>query len=139
MNMTNLCVDTEQHKNVFTGTIRVLIVDDSKVIRDRLVYILSIIEEVEFVGEAADTSTALLLHETTNPDFVILDLGLPGEGGFSVLREIKSKTPATMVAVLTSYSHVAYRERCLEFGADYFFDKSTEFEKIKAVLTSGDV
>lgn len=137
--MAQTSVNTEQHNYEFTGTIRICIVDDSKIIRDRLVYMLSIIEKVEIVGEAADTSTALFLHEMKNPDFVILDLGIPGDGGFSVLREIKKRAPATMVAVLTSYSHVAYRERCLELGADYFFDKSTEFEQIKTVLIAGEI
>ena len=113
---------------------RILIVDDSEVIRQRLSSLISDTEGVELVGEAVDTQSAIRLWQSTNPDIVILDLRIPGDGGISVLRELKRQSPETVVAVLTNYPYVAYRKRCAELGANFFFDKSTEFEKVKTIF-----
>ena len=113
---------------------RILIVDDSEVIRQRLSSLISDTEGVELIGEAVDTQSAIRLWQSTNPDIVILDLRIPGDGGISVLRELKRQSPETVVAVLTNYPYVAYRKRCAELGANFFFDKSTEFEKVKTIF-----
>ncbi len=137
--MTKSLSNAEPQKDQLNRIKRVLIVDDSKVIRDRLVSMLSKIEEVEIVGEAINTHEALLLYQSTNPDFVILDIRIPGGGGFNVLQEIKNKTLATKVAVLTNYPYCTYRKHCMELGADFFFSKSTEFEKVKTIFTLNEV
>lgn len=113
---------------------RILIVDDSEVIRSRLHSLFSGVRGVNIVGMAADARQALDLLEFSNPDTVILDLRLPEGGGLSVLQEIKKRLPATRVAILTNYPYAAYRKRCTELGADYFFDKATEFEKVKTIV-----
>lgn len=136
--MTKSLNNAEPQKDQLNRIKRVLIVDDSKVIRDRLVSMLSKIKEVEIVGEAINTHEALLLYQSTNPDFVILALGIPG-GGLNVLQEIKNKTPATKVAMLTNYPYCTYRKYCMELGADFFFSKSTEFEKVKTIFTLNEV
>ena len=119
-------------------TKRVLIVDDSEVIRQRLRSLISDTENVELAGEAEDTQSAIDLWQSTNPDIVILDLRMPGGGGINVLREIKKQSPETMVVILTNYPYIAYRKRCIELGADYFFDKSLEFGKVKDIVLRGE-
>ena len=57
------------------------------------------------------------------PAVLILDMAMPGGGGFNVLRVVKQRPCTPLVIVLTN--HPAYRQRCLDAGADYFFDKST--------------
>jgi len=54
--------------------------------------------------------------------------------GINVLRKIKKQSPETVVVILTNYPYAAYRKHCTELGADFFFDKSTEFEKIKSIF-----
>ena len=115
-------------------TKRVLIVDDSKVIRERLSSLISDTVGVELAGEAEDTQSAIHLWQSTKPDMVILDLRIPGGGGINVLSRIKKQSPETVVVILTNYPYVAYRKRCAELGADFFFDKSTEFEKVKSIF-----
>jgi DNA-binding response OmpR family regulator len=61
---------------------------------------------------------------------VILDIRMPGGSGMDVLQAIKREKQAPMVIMLTNYPYPQYRKKCLGLGADYFFDKSTEFEKV---------
>lgn len=111
----------------------VLIVDDSDVLRGRLASMLEV-DRVHVVGQAEDGLQAILAIQLLAPDAVILDLRLPGVSGFVVLRAIKRLQPAPLVVVLTSYPTQQYRTRCLEAGADWFFDKATEFAKVLEVL-----
>ena len=88
---------------------RILIVDDSEVIRQRLSSLISDTEGVELIGEAVDTQSAIRLWQSTNPDIVILDLRIPGDGGISVLRELKRQSPETVVAVLILWTGLRTR------------------------------
>lgn len=67
-------------------------------------------------------------------DVVILDIRMPGRNGLDVLRDIKEGSPESKVIILTNYPYPQYRRRCMEEGADFFFDKSSEFEKVTEVL-----
>jgi DNA-binding NarL/FixJ family response regulator len=113
---------------------RVFVADDSAPVRERILAILKEIPDVQVVGHAEDSIAARLLITALQPDVVILDINMPGGSGIEVLHEIKQQTPAPTVIMLTNYSQPQYRRRCLDAGADYFFDKSTEFEMIRDVL-----
>jgi DNA-binding NarL/FixJ family response regulator len=113
---------------------RVLIIDDSEVIRDRLKALLSETEQVAAVETADSARQGLALLRSSTHDVVILDLRLPDRSGLAVLQEIKAKYPAMCVAILTNYPYAVYRKRCTELGADFFFDKSTEFEKVAGII-----
>jgi DNA-binding NarL/FixJ family response regulator len=65
---------------------------------------------------------------------VILDIRVPGGSGFEVLQNIKQGQAAPIVIVLTNYPYSVYRQKCLQAGADFFLDKSTEFDQIPALL-----
>ena len=112
---------------------KVLIADNSKMIRERLKSFLQDIEEIEFVDESKNSYEAVLNTNKYQPDVVILDIIMPG-GGFNALREIKKGDFDPIVIIFTSYVSAQFRERSYELGADYFFDKSLEFEKIPIVL-----
>ena len=59
---------------------------------------------------------------------------MPGGSGIDVLREIKQNNQTPLVIVLTNYPYPQYRRKCMDAGADFFFDKSTEFDKVTEVL-----
>ena len=99
---------------------RLFIVDDSEILRERLVEILSEIESVEIVGQEGDTFKAVEAIERLKPDLVILDIRMPGGNG--------------IVIMFTNFPYLQYRKRCFDSGADYFFYKSTEFEKLVDVV-----
>jgi len=65
---------------------------------------------------------------------VILDIRMPGGSGIDVLEDIKKINAAPIVIILTNYPYPQYRKKCMAAGADYFFDKSSEFEKVTEVL-----
>src|SRR5437879_4102650 len=113
---------------------KVLLVDDSLVIRRHLVEMLSEVDGVNVVGEAGDIGEALYLVQYKNPDLAIIDLGLPQGSGLELLRRIKLYDSAITVIVLTNYAQDFNREACNSAGADFFFDKSLEFEQVPPLL-----
>ena len=115
--------------------LKVLIVEDSELVTKRLRVMLKEMPEVSIVGEAMNGIEALAIHGVMNPDVVLLDIKLPGMNGVEILKEIKQLNSHTKVMMLTNYSDLHHRKRCKEAGADYFFDKSIEFEKVPDTLT----
>ena len=113
---------------------KVFIADDSQVIRERLSALLSDIEGIEVIGEAKDGLEGRDAILKQKPDVVILDLRMPWRNGLDMLRDIKESNPDIKVIILTNYPYPQYRRRCMEEGADYFFNKSSEFEKVPEVL-----
>jgi DNA-binding NarL/FixJ family response regulator len=85
---------------------------------------------IEIVGEAESVAEAIKGILEFQPDVVILDIRMPGGSGIDVLQTIKQSEPAPMVIILTNYPYPAYRQKCLQDGADFFLDKSTEFDQI---------
>ena len=109
---------------------KVFVADDSTVLRERVIEMLSDLPGIEIVGYAQDVSETLTAIKKLNPDVVILDIRMPGGSGMDVLQDVKKDKQAPVVIILTNYPYPQYRKKCLGLGADYFFDKSTEFEKM---------
>lgn len=115
-------------------TMKVFLVDDSLVIRQRLAKMLSSLNGVKVIGESREARDATDSILRLRPDVVILDLQLLTGTGFDVLEGIKKREPAPVVIMLTNFPYPQYRTWCLKAGADYFFDKSTEFKNIPLVF-----
>ena len=114
---------------------KVLIVDDSNVVRDRIVEMLSGITGVEIAGEATNSIEAIHMVNKLKPDAVTLDIRIPGESGIEVLKKIKRSQPSTIVMMLTNFPHEQYKNKCYKLGGDYFFSKSDEFEKVEEIVS----
>jgi DNA-binding NarL/FixJ family response regulator len=110
--------------------IKAFIVDDSVIVREHLVTMLTELVAVDIVGQADSVHEAIKGILTLQPDVVILDIRLLDGSGIDVLRAIKQNGSAPVVIVLTNYPYLAYRQTCLQAGADFFLDKSTEFDQI---------
>ena len=113
---------------------RVFIVDDSKVIVERVVELLRDVAGAQVVGRAGDVPEAIDGILRTKAEAIILDLQLPGGSGLDVLRAVRMNDPGAHVMICTNYAYSQYREECLSAGANYFLDKSSEFEKIPYIL-----
>jgi DNA-binding NarL/FixJ family response regulator len=109
-------------------------VDDSAVLRERLTTMLSELEGIEIIGQAKGPLEAQEAIPKLKPDVVILDIRMPGGNGIEVLKNIKNGRNPPLVIMFTNYPYPQYRKKCMDGGADFFFDKSTEFEKLAAVL-----
>ena len=113
---------------------KILIVDDSELIRDRLVSMLTINKNIETVGQASNSIEAMAYFKKYSPEIILLDIRLPGENGIAFLEKIKKLSPETTVIMLTNYAYQQYREKCMELGADYFLDKSNGFESLQKIV-----
>jgi DNA-binding NarL/FixJ family response regulator len=114
---------------------RVLIVDDSRLIAERVGTLLAEVSpEIAVVGRAADAASALRAFGELKPDVLVLDLRLPIGSGIEILAQVKRAAPAPVVMVLTNYPYPQYRKRCADLGADFFFDKSTEVDRLRGTF-----
>jgi DNA-binding NarL/FixJ family response regulator len=113
---------------------RVLLVDDSDIVRSRVRESLLSIAGVEIVDEAIDVESALRAMRERQPDIVVLDLLLPGGGGTQVLEGMRRENGRPVVIVFTNFPYPEYRTRCAELGADYFFDKTADHDRLPELV-----
>jgi len=109
---------------------KVFLVDDSLIMRQRLRRLLTDVHEVQVIGEAGEVQEATDAILKQKPDVVLLDIHLFNGSGIDVLQRLKKEKPAPVVIILTNYPYPQYRQKCLEAGADFFFVKSTEFDQV---------
>lgn len=118
--------------------LKIITVDDSPVVVERLQSMLSEINNVEFLGNARNIYTALHLIHEKKPNVVILDIHLeedmPKANGLNLLITLRKKYPKMKILMFTNLTEPQYRNTCIAFGADYFFDKSNDFDKISETL-----
>jgi two-component system OmpR family response regulator len=109
-------------------TLRLLVVDDSALIRQRLLEMLEGIVGIETRASAATLDEALLCARRDLSTFVLLDLNFPEGNALSIIPTLKRLPSTPQIAVLTNDARASTRRQCLQAGADWFFDKSTEFQ-----------
>lgn len=117
------------------GAVSVFLVEDSAIIRDRLLSMLVDTPGVTVVGHADNAKDAIERILAAPPHAVVLDIKLRDSSGMDVLRALKPRLPAMVVIVLSNYATPAYRRPCLELGAKYCLDKTNEFHHIPRILS----
>jgi NarL family two-component system response regulator LiaR len=110
--------------------IKVLIVDDHKVVRQGLRFLLEQEDGIEVVGECADGPTAVQAVRTLQPTVVLLDLFLPGQDGIAVLTQIKQDRPATEVLMLTSSTDEEHLLAAVRAGALAYLPKTAGVDQV---------
>jgi DNA-binding NarL/FixJ family response regulator len=113
---------------------KVFIADDSFEVRQRLIAMLSDLKKIDTFGQAGTVQEAIAAIPTLNPDIVILDIRMPGGSGIDILKTIEKKNHSPVIIMLTNYPLSQYMERCLNAGADFFLDKSSDFEKVIDII-----
>lgn len=116
--------------------IKVLIVDDSNIVVERLSEIISEMTSVTPVLISNSFNEAVDLINVELPDVILLDIQLPGKNGIELLSFVKSNYPQIKIIIVTNRASDYYRDLCHEMGANSFIDKSTEFEKIPDLIES---
>ena len=132
-----MATTSKQHyiaQSMAQPAIRIFIAEDSALIVERVSDLLSDIRGIELVGWAANVPAAAMAIEQLNPDAVILDLKMPGGSGLDLLLALKKQKPATIVIVFTALASPQVRQRCNESGANFFLDKSADFEELPSIL-----
>ena len=113
-----------------TEAIKILLVEDSEIIQERLVHQFAPFKEFNIVGFAITATDAIQKFDELKPQIVILDMKLKIGYGLEVLIHIRSKSRDCLVIVLTNYSSPSIKNECMDLGADFFLDKSFEFEQV---------
>lgn len=96
---------------------RLIVVDDDRLVVDSLKIILGAQPQIEVVGTGADGNDAVALYAELAPDIALLDIQMPGRDGLSAAREILEHDPAARVVFLTTFSDDEYIVSALKLGA----------------------
>jgi DNA-binding NarL/FixJ family response regulator len=115
---------------------RILVVDDSARVRKQIIGLLSELNGIEIIGQACCALDAFKAIRELKPDVLTLDLQMIGGSGLDLLRKIKQEDATPFVIMLTNHSSFPYRKSCIEAGANFFLDKSTELRKLKEIIQS---
>jgi two-component system, NarL family, response regulator DevR len=108
--------------------LKIFLVEDSPLVRLRLAALIRPVAHASVVGQAADAGTALTGIANSCADLVIVDLRLAGSNGLELVSQLSHGTRKVITIVLTNYSDQAFRTASFAAGADYFFDKTNEFD-----------
>jgi DNA-binding NarL/FixJ family response regulator len=114
--------------------IRVLVADDQRVVREGLVLLLGLIDDLEVVGAAGDGGEAVALAVEHEADVVLMDLRMPGTDGVAATRELAARRPKTRVLILTTYADDASVFPALQAGARGYLTKDTGAEALAAAI-----
>jgi DNA-binding NarL/FixJ family response regulator len=113
---------------------KILLIDDSELIGTKVLKLLSTIAAVELLGQAKSVKEGLRACEEEKPDIVFLDINLPDGSGIVLLKELKIRQPHIRVIMLTNSADSFYRHKCAELKAEYFLDKTKDFDRIPQLV-----
>ncbi len=100
---------------------KILIADDSKLIRERIVGLIEKADTPHRIEQAADGWEIFEKLCSFEPDVIVLDIHMPSRNGLQVLEDISKKENHPIVFVFTNYAYPQYRRKCLSLGANRFF------------------
>lgn len=115
-------------------TVRIVLVEDHRVVRQGLKALLEAEQDFEIVGEAGDGLVALELVEKTTPDVLVVDLMIPGLSGLEVTRRVRERSPGSKVVVLSMHSNEAYVLEALKYGAAGYVLKDSSFSDLSRAV-----
>ena len=113
--------------------LRVVVVDDSVLIREYLKRALLRIRGCNLVGMASDGDEGLIMIRMLHPKVVILDVSMPAKSGIEVLRELRKENTKVIVIMFTADSTPNLKEKCLQEGANYFVSKD-DFKQLVEIF-----
>jgi DNA-binding NarL/FixJ family response regulator len=121
------------------NSLKIEIVDDTPIVRERLREMVQTMATFTIVGEAGTPDDAIAIFERERPDVIILDMKLKGGTGIDVLQAIRRVNKDVQIIVWTNFPYERYRAISKAMGADYFFWKATEYDKLIETLRSMSV
>ena len=118
-----------------TRGLKVLLIDDTAIILQRLQAILSELKQVSRTEAVLSAEAALVMMDGYEPDVMVLDINMPGMSGIEMLKQMSvTKVMKPVIIMLTNNTFAGYRDECMRLGADYFLDKSRDFQMIPSIV-----
>jgi DNA-binding NarL/FixJ family response regulator len=118
-----------------TKGLKILVIDDTLIILQRLQLLLSELKHVSRTEAVMSAEEALVLLNNYEPDIIVLDINMPGMNGIEMLKKLPFKDiMKPVVIMLTNNTFSGYRDECMRMGADYFLDKSRDFQLIPSIV-----
>ena len=115
--------------------LKVLLIDDTVMILQRLQSLLSEVKQVSSTESVTSAEEALILLDGYQPDVMVLDINMPGMGGIEMLKKLSLRSMMKPVVImLTNNTFAGYRDECMRLGADYVLDKSRDFGMIPSIV-----
>jgi two-component system, NarL family, response regulator YdfI len=118
------------------ATIRILIADDHRIVREGLRLILESQDGFSLVGEASDGLEAVRFAAELRPDVILMDLRMPGMDGITAIENIRARDPQAAIVILTTYNEDDLMIRGLRAGARGFLLKDTDREALFSAIRS---
>jgi two-component system NarL family response regulator len=116
--------------------IRILVVDDHKIVRQGLVALLNTVPEMKVVAEASDGEEAIEVYRRHKPDITLMDLRLPKMGGADVIARIRAEAPAARLIVLTTFDGDEDIFRAIQAGAKGYLLKGMDIDELTEAIRS---
>src|SRR5258705_12867259 len=113
----------------------IMIVDDNVNFVKRMKGLLENLDGISSINVAGDYDNAVRLLSEQTPDFLLLDINLPGKNGMEILKLIKNNKLKCEVIMITNHADEYYRNQCKKLGAKYFLDKSSEFGLVSEIIS----
>ena len=117
-------------------SIRVMLADDHKILREALRSVLEHEPDIEVVAEARDGREAIELAQNATPDLIVMDIGMPGLDGIEATRRILAGNPAIKVVALSTYSDKRIAQQMMEAGAKGYVVKAAGGDELLSAIRS---
>ena len=114
--------------NVMSGSYRIVIAEDHRLVRQGLRALLLADANLEIVAEAENGRDAIRCAGETAPDLILMDLTMPGMNGIEAISEIKARYPKVKVLVITVHANEEYIHACIRSGANGYVVKDASRE-----------
>jgi DNA-binding NarL/FixJ family response regulator len=114
--------------------IRVIVVDDQAIVREGLATVLSLLPDIEVLGQAADGAQGVALADSVLPDVVLMDLRMPVLGGLEATRQIVAAHPGIGILILTTFADEASAIDVLRAGARGYLTKDADRADVAAAI-----
>jgi DNA-binding NarL/FixJ family response regulator len=118
------------------NTIKVLIADDQRLMREGLATLLALPDDIEIVGQAEDGAEAIALAQRQRPDVILMDIQMPRVNGVEATRTIRSILPQTQIIILTTFDDDEYLLSGLRAGACGYLLKDMPSEQLAEAIRS---
>jgi len=132
-------LDSSEFDGATSGARRILLIEDSDALSQRLVELLSEPGRLAVAAQAANQSDALSRLQEGLYDVLVVDIELAEGNGVAVIRQARQLYPPDaqpLIVVLTNYASDFVRDHCFAAGADYFLDKMRDISLLKGIVAN---